>query len=309
MTTAEGPDREALRDLIRDELAHWPIGSGYYSTTVGTDEARDMADAVLALLPTPPAPGLICRHGKTGEFGHFCDEWHLPTRPAPGDREGDPLAVDDDTLPCDECGADVTQDCRDDCPTLNPPEVVAARAVIDSLAGDAEGLRAEGPPGNATWRQQAEFWKQSAAEWRAKYRAALAARDTDQGARDALRALSEAATPGPWDAVPGAWGLSQDGPDHMRVVRAPHRNASEAIARLEYEAQGGADAEFIAAAANYVRAALAARDTDQGAGALGALVDRWRPITPTYHAVVAGEHLAACIACLMVAELDEVLPR
>jgi hypothetical protein len=95
----------------------------------------------------------------------------------------------------------------------------------------------------------------------------------------------------------------------MRVVRAPHRNASEAIARLEYEAQGGADAEFIAAAANYVRAALAARDTDQGAGALGALVDRWRPITPTYHAVVAGEHLAACIACLMVAELDEVLPR
>jgi hypothetical protein len=56
-------------------------------------------------------------------------------------------------------------------------------------------------------------------------------------------------------------------------------------------------------------AALAARDTDQGAGALGALVDRWRPITPTYHAVVAGEHLAACIACLMVAELDEVLPR
>jgi hypothetical protein len=63
------------------------------------------------------------------------------------------------------------------------------------------------------------------------------------------------------------------------------------------------------AACTTCRAALAARDTDQGAGALGALVDRWRPITPTYHAVVAGEHLAACIACLMVAELDEVLPR
>jgi hypothetical protein len=57
-------------------------------------------------------------------------------------------------------------------------------------------------------------------------------------------------------------------------------------------------------------AALAARDTDQGAGeALATLVDRWRPVTPTYHAVVAGEHLDACIACLMVAELDEVLPR
>jgi hypothetical protein len=53
-----------------------------------------------------------------------------------------------------------------------------------------------------------------------------------------------------------------------------------------------------------------ARDTDQGAGdALAELVARWRPVTPTYHAVVAGEHLDACIACLMVAELDEVTKR
>jgi hypothetical protein len=42
-------------------------------------------------------------------------------------------AVDDDTLPCDECGADVTEDCRDDCPTVNPPEVAAARAAIADL--------------------------------------------------------------------------------------------------------------------------------------------------------------------------------
>ncbi|MGN6723346.1 MAG: hypothetical protein ACTHJM_12120 [Marmoricola sp.] len=39
-----------LRDVIRDELSGWPIGSGYYQTTVGTDEARDMADALLPLV-------------------------------------------------------------------------------------------------------------------------------------------------------------------------------------------------------------------------------------------------------------------
>lgn len=36
-------DREALRDII----AHWPIGSGYYTTSVGIDEAREIADAIL----------------------------------------------------------------------------------------------------------------------------------------------------------------------------------------------------------------------------------------------------------------------
>lgn len=38
------------RDEIADELSGWPIGTGYYQTTVATDEARDMADAVLELL-------------------------------------------------------------------------------------------------------------------------------------------------------------------------------------------------------------------------------------------------------------------
>lgn len=45
----------SLRDLIRDELAGWPIASGYYSTAVSVDDARDMADAVLAVLADPPA--------------------------------------------------------------------------------------------------------------------------------------------------------------------------------------------------------------------------------------------------------------
>ena len=39
-------DDERL-DVIRDLLGGWPIGSGYYQTTVGGDEAREMADAIL----------------------------------------------------------------------------------------------------------------------------------------------------------------------------------------------------------------------------------------------------------------------
>ena len=38
------------REEIADELSGWPIGTGYYQTRVATDEAQDMADAVLALL-------------------------------------------------------------------------------------------------------------------------------------------------------------------------------------------------------------------------------------------------------------------
>ena len=39
-----------LHEGIRDALSGWPIGSGYYSTAVGTDEASEMADAIMALL-------------------------------------------------------------------------------------------------------------------------------------------------------------------------------------------------------------------------------------------------------------------
>lgn len=31
---------------LSEELSGWPIGSGYYSTSVGTDEAKDMARAI-----------------------------------------------------------------------------------------------------------------------------------------------------------------------------------------------------------------------------------------------------------------------
>ena len=41
---------DVMRERIRDELAGWIIGSGYYSTTVNVDEAGEMADAVIAAL-------------------------------------------------------------------------------------------------------------------------------------------------------------------------------------------------------------------------------------------------------------------
>ena len=41
---------DVMREQIRDELAGWTIGSGYYSTMVNVDEAGEMADAVIAAL-------------------------------------------------------------------------------------------------------------------------------------------------------------------------------------------------------------------------------------------------------------------
>ena len=37
-----------LRDRVADVLSGHPIGSGYYGTNVGADEALDMADEVIA---------------------------------------------------------------------------------------------------------------------------------------------------------------------------------------------------------------------------------------------------------------------
>ena len=38
----------ATRDEVRAEIAGHPIGSGYYATSVGVDEAAEIADALLA---------------------------------------------------------------------------------------------------------------------------------------------------------------------------------------------------------------------------------------------------------------------
>ena len=51
--TCEGVEMseiDVMRERIRDELAGWTIGSGYYSTMVNVDEAGEMADAVIAAL-------------------------------------------------------------------------------------------------------------------------------------------------------------------------------------------------------------------------------------------------------------------
>jgi hypothetical protein len=46
-----------LAEALVDELSGWPIGSGYYSTTVGTDDAREMVERLLPLIAEAHAPG------------------------------------------------------------------------------------------------------------------------------------------------------------------------------------------------------------------------------------------------------------
>lgn len=46
----DAPTGEHIREAVRDELAHWPIDSGYYATRVDIDEASEMANAVLAVV-------------------------------------------------------------------------------------------------------------------------------------------------------------------------------------------------------------------------------------------------------------------
>ena len=44
----------ATREEVRDEIAGHPIGSGYYATSVGVDEAAEVADALLARFTITP---------------------------------------------------------------------------------------------------------------------------------------------------------------------------------------------------------------------------------------------------------------
>ena len=68
------------RETVRDEIAGHPIGSGYYATTVGVDEAAEIADAVLSLLP-----GRSEAEVAAEALRDAADEWHAEhygTRPA-----------------------------------------------------------------------------------------------------------------------------------------------------------------------------------------------------------------------------------
>ena len=44
----------ATREEVRDEIAGHPIGGGYYATSVGVDEASEIADALLARFTITP---------------------------------------------------------------------------------------------------------------------------------------------------------------------------------------------------------------------------------------------------------------
>jgi hypothetical protein len=58
MTTAEGPDREALRERLRRALQQaWMDSTGPWDKPPAPSRFAEQADAVLALLPTMPASG------------------------------------------------------------------------------------------------------------------------------------------------------------------------------------------------------------------------------------------------------------
>lgn len=61
--------KETLRDELADEIAGHPIGSGYYSDSVGMDEARYIADTLLARFAViPRSPYEV----KESEFAPRC---------------------------------------------------------------------------------------------------------------------------------------------------------------------------------------------------------------------------------------------
>lgn len=44
---SEQADQDALVEVLRDEIAGWTIGSGYYGTSIGTTDANDIADHLI----------------------------------------------------------------------------------------------------------------------------------------------------------------------------------------------------------------------------------------------------------------------
>jgi hypothetical protein len=122
----EGPDREALARRILIALTNVPDECAHERHGIPGCVHCDV-DAVLALLPTPPAPGAVTEADYQGAEDPFADP------PAPGDREG-------------------------------------LRAEVERL----RTYHVRVPEMNGTFLRRDDVI------------AALAARDTDQGARDAL---------------------------------------------------------------------------------------------------------------------------
>jgi hypothetical protein len=65
--------------ILRDELSGWPIGSGYYQSTVAGDEAREMAEAVLDALR---AAGIVLVELQSVDGLRFLHEDGTPYTPA-----------------------------------------------------------------------------------------------------------------------------------------------------------------------------------------------------------------------------------
>ena len=103
------------RETVRDEIAGHPIGSGYYATTVGVDEAAEIADAVLSLLPGRSEAevkaeskaeawdegaifGIRNQHGTVDVYIRDAIERHNPYRLAAEARVTEENAVADTTV-------------------------------------------------------------------------------------------------------------------------------------------------------------------------------------------------------------------
>jgi hypothetical protein len=195
----EGPDREALVAAMIDAAERRD------DETTPFYEA--LADAVLALLPTMPAPGCPsgrCEHRADAHTTHpaglcLIRGCPCPTPPAPGE-EPETLAETVERFripeippapgdqPCAECGVEENRHGTvDGCSGFRPLPA----------PGDGEGLRAEREHfvraaavnvGQDIMAADVRFLFDRLDE----ARAALAARDTGQGAGDALRRSIEA---------------------------------------------------------------------------------------------------------------------
>jgi hypothetical protein len=149
----EGPDREALASVIGHALkASILFDRGNEAHRL--DIAGIVADAVLALLPTPPAPG--------DHDPDECARHRVCYTPAPGDGEG--LRAEVERL---RAIRDAVMECPDDQRReLYRADLIAGQHIARAVIAEAEVER---------------------------LRAALATRDTDQGAGELaeVRALAE----------------------------------------------------------------------------------------------------------------------
>jgi hypothetical protein len=305
---AEGPDREALLAAMNALYER----NGWVQPTFG-----QIADAVLALLPTPPAPGDGHSQHVAGTQPGACDECFAylagaADQAASMRRDGwiEPAPGGGGTDLRGEVGARAAVLSRwvDDGLAGRDPETIVwhrvakigeeAGEVIDALIGATGGNPRKGVVGSmdhvvkelldvaATALGAVEHLtgNQGTSGDRLAVHfgtlldrvdlpdpAALAARDTDQGARDALaevRALSKAAAPGPWTfhgVASVAGGMIYD---PTRTIAGVYYEQPEdhdgSIVRHLLVSEADANGALIVAAVNYVRAALARATPEAG---------------------------------------------